>query len=212
MIASHGAPGARPGSVAGPLLLLAGVLAAIGGYLQVKGAPTEVAAAAIEDGYRPPIYNFKRSGSLKRYQYRIVGQLAGADPLGFVNHGAGWLCAPLLSGRAEAATEARVFYAASETTFRRARAERRFAGELHSASAAFLKKPSYEATACGVPDDSYVLIDDGTLRGYVIAGRALLIGGAAIACLAAIAFVIERRRAARTPHPNPLPASRGEGT
>jgi hypothetical protein len=191
---------------------LAGLCAIVGAYLVVKGMPTEIAAVEIENGTRPPIYNWKRSGTQKRNRYRVGGQLAATDPVAFDNHGASWLCAPLVSGRTDGDRRPRVFYAASETTFRRARADNRFAGELHSASAAFLHKPSYEATACGVPDDSYVLIDDGSSRTYLMLGRGALIIGGALGCLAAIAFVIERRRAARAPHPNPLPASRGEGT
>ena len=189
----------RPRSA--PFLALAGLLVVVGVYLFVKGTPTEIAAAAIEDGYRPPTYNFKRSGSLTRHYYRIVGRLVDTAPVSFDNRGGSWLCAPLSSGRAEAATQTQVFYAAAETAFRRARAENRFPGELHCASTAFLRKPTYEATACGVPDDSYVLIDDGSLLAYRTTGRALLIAAGAFGCLAAVAFFIEARRNRADPSP-----------
>ncbi len=201
MNGTDGGVGERRRPLSAPFLALTGLLVVIGAYLFVKGMPTEIAVAAIEDGYRPPIYNFKRTGSLTRYRYRIAGRLLDTNPVGFDNRGSSWLCAPLVSERAQAKTETHVFYAAAEETFRRARAENRFPGELHSASAAFLRKPSYEAVACGIPDDSYILVDDGSLRGFLTVGRALLIAAGALGCLAAVAFSIEARRNRADPSP-----------
>jgi len=192
------------------VLALTVALALTGGYLIVKGLATDLAVAKIEDGYHPPL--IRRGATLRNNDYRVVGKLVEGSSVAFDNQGVAWRCAPVVSARGDGDPRPRVYFAASETSYRRALAEDRFAGVLHSASRAFLNKPRYEEIACGVPPDAYVLIDDGRLYAYRASGRSLVIIAGVIALLAGIVFVVAGRGSARAPHPSPLPASRGEGT
>ena len=84
------------------VLVGAVVLAAFGGFAFWGGSPTTVAAARIENGYRPRVIFHRTFKPDERYAYRITGHLADADSVVFMKQGAPWRCAPLVSGRAGA--------------------------------------------------------------------------------------------------------------
>jgi hypothetical protein len=176
------------------VLVLMATLAAIGGYLLLMGTPTTLAAAQIEDGYRPDLHRWTRRGRRVPNRYRISGHLANSEAVVFSQGGGTWRCAPLVSERGDADRRPRVYYTASEAQYRRARGENRFAGELYSPTGNFLGGVRSEAPACDVPSDALLLIDDGSLRGYRESGQSLLGIGGVVGAIALIAFVISLRK------------------
>src|SRR6476659_1181548 len=72
------------------LLVGMAVLAAFGGFAFWGGSPMTVAAASIENGYRPRLYFHHAFKADERYDYRITGRLADADSVVFMKHGTPW--------------------------------------------------------------------------------------------------------------------------
>jgi hypothetical protein len=176
------------------VLVLMGMLAAFGGYLLLAGRGTMVSAATIERGFRPDLHRWSRNGRRASNHYHVTGRLADADVVVFTHNDATWRCAPLLSEGADADRPPSVYYAASEAQFRRSRADNRFTGELYSPSGNFLGRVRSEASACNVPEDAFLLIDDGTLRGERESGQSLLIIGGIVGAIALAAFLTSLRR------------------
>ena len=119
---------------------------------------------------------------------RGLGRLA--DSVVFIRQGVPWRCAPLVAGRAAPDRPPRVYYAASDQNYRRARAEDRFAGDLDSASAT---SHAAEVATCGAPADGYLLFDDGSSRAWRESGRSFLIFAAVIGSIALIGFLTALR-------------------
>ena len=176
------------------VLVLMAMLAAFGGYLLLAGQGTTLAAATLEGGFRPNLQRWSRSGRRANNNYHVTGRLADADVVVFTRNDVTWRCAPLLSEGAGADTRPSVYYAASDTQFRRSRAESRFTGELYPPSGNFLGRVRSEASACNVPEDAFLLIDDGTLRGERESGQSLLIIGGIVGAIALAAFLTSLRR------------------
>ena len=172
------------------VLVLMATLAAIGGYLLLIGTPTTLAAAQIEDGYRPDLQRWTRRGRRVPNQYRVTGHLVDAESVVFSQGGGTWRCAPLVSERGDADKHPRVYYTASEVQYRGGRTDNRLAGELYSPTGNFLGRVRYEATACDVPSDALLVIDDGSLRGYRESGQSLLGIGGVLGAIALLAFVV----------------------
>ena len=192
-----GGAGGRAGRIrlwSAIVLVLMVTLAAIGGYLLLMGTPTTLAAAQIEGGYRPNLQRWTRRGRRVPNQYRVTGRLVDGEAVVFGQGAGTWRCAPLVSERADAASARGVFYTAPEAQYRRARAENRFAGELYSPTGNFLGRVRAEATACDVPSDALLLIDDGSLRGYRESGQSLLGIGGVVGGIALIAFLMSLRK------------------
>ena len=188
------------------IMVLMTVLAAIGGYMFLIGSPTTLTAAEIEDGRRPNLFRWARNGRRAQNHYRITGGLADGDAVVFGQGQTTWRCAPLLSDRAGSHDHPGVYYAASEARFRRARAEDRFVGELYSPTGNFLGRVRPEATACDVPSDALLLIDDGSLRGFRESGRSMLIIAAVVGGIALAAFLTAlRKQDDVAPQPPTLP-------
>ena len=173
------------------VLVGAVVLAAFGGFAFWGGSPTTVAAARIENGYRPRLIFHRTFKPDERYAYRITGHLADADSVVFMKQGAPWRCAPLVSGRAGADGHPRVYYVAPETDYRRAHVENRFAGDVDLVSAT---SHGDDVAACGAPADAYLLFDDGSTRRWREAGRSLLIIAGVVGSIALIAFLASLRQ------------------
>jgi hypothetical protein len=117
-----------------------------------------------------------------------------------MKQGAPWRCAPLVSGRAEPDRHARIYYAASETNYRRARAENRFDGDPDLATTTWHRD---DVAACGAPADAYLLFDDGSTRTWRETGRSLLIIGGVVGSIALLAFLTSLREAKRLPAERP---------
>jgi hypothetical protein len=176
------------------VLVLMATLGAIGGYLLLMGTPTTLAAAQIESGYRPNLQRWTRRGRRVPNQYQVTGHLADGDAVVFSQGVGTWRCAPLVSERADADHRPSVYYTASEAQYRRSRADNRFVGELYSPTGNFLGRVRAEATACDVPSDALLLIDDGSLRGYRESGQSLLGIGGVVGGIALIAFLVSLRK------------------
>ena len=144
----------------------------------------------IASGFRPRLVSRRVLKPDSRSPYRVTGHLADADSVVFIREGVPWRCAPLVSGRAAADRHPRVYYAASEQTYRRARAEDRFAGDLDSASAT---SHAAEVATCGAPAGGYLLFDDGSMRAWRETGRSFLIFAAVIGSIALIGFLTALR-------------------
>ena len=176
------------------VLVLMATLAAIGGYLLLMGTPTTLAAAQIEGGYRPNLQRWSRRGRRGPNQYQVTGHLADGESVVFSQGAGTWRCAPLVSEGRDADKRPNVYYTASEAQYRRSRAGNRFVGELYSPTGNFLGRVRTEATACDVPSDALLLIDDGSLRGYRESGQSLLAIGGVVGGLALIGFLISLRK------------------
>lgn len=190
-----GGGGGRAGRVrlwSAIVLVLMLVLAAIGGYLWLVGSPTTLSAAAIEDGQRPNLQRWTRRGRHVANRYHVTGRLADGEAVAFSQENKTWRCAPLVSDRAGQPPS--LYYTAADAQYQRARAENRFTGELYSPTGNFLGRVRPEATACDVPSDALLLIDDGTLRGYRESGRSLLLIAGVLGAIALIAFVMSLRK------------------
>ena len=197
-----GGAGGRAGRIrlwSAIVLVLMVTLAAIGGYLLLMGTPTTLAAAQIEGGYRPNLQRWTRRGRRVPNHYQVTGHLADGDAVIFSQGGGTWRCAPVVSEYADADKRPSVYYTASEAPYRRARAENRLVGELYSPTGNFLGRIRPEATACNVPSDALLLIDDGTLRGYRESGQSLLGIGGVVGAIALIAFLMSLRKQDDTP-------------
>jgi len=166
-------------------------LAAFGGFAFWGGSPTAVAAAQIENGYRPRLVFHHTLKPDDRYAYRITGHLADADSVVFMKQGVPWRCAPLVSGRAGADQHPHVYYVASEADYRVAHAQNRFAGDLDHTSAT---SHGDDVAACGAPADAYLLFDDGSTRAWRETGRSLLIIAGVVGSIALIAFLASLRK------------------
>jgi hypothetical protein len=127
-------------------------------------------------------------------QFRVTGRLADDEAVVFSQGPGTWRCAPLVSERGNADPRPSVYYTAPEAQYRRARAEDRFVGELYSPTGNFLGRVRPEATACDVPSDALLLIDDGSLRGYREGGQSLLGIGGVVGAIALIAFLMSLRK------------------
>jgi hypothetical protein len=180
-------------------LLSMAVVTAFGGFAFWGGTPSTVSAAAIERGYRPRLYFHRTFRADERYAHQVTGRLDNADSVVFDDGGVAWRCAPLVSGRAGADAPPRVYYAASETHYRRARAENRFAGLLNTVSPPTSQHPAM--SACGAPADGYVLIDDGSLRTWRETGRSLMTIGGVLGSIALAAFLFALLRRSAEPDP-----------
>jgi hypothetical protein len=167
------------------------VLAVFGGFAFGGGSPMTVAAASIENGYRPRLSRDRGFAPSERIAYRVTGRLADADSVVFIKQGAPWRCAPLVSGRAEADRHPRIYYVASEADYRSAHTENRFAGDLDHADAT---SHGDDVAACGAPADAYLLFDDGSRRRWREAGRSLLTIAGVVGSIALIAFLASLRR------------------
>jgi hypothetical protein len=176
------------------VLVLMVVLGLIGGYMWLVGTPTSLAAADIEDGRHPNLQRWSRNGRRAANRYQISGRLLDGDAVVFSQSDTTWRCAPLISGRPDTEKHPSVYYAASETQYRRSRAEDRFVGELYAPTGNFLGRVRHEATACDVPSDALLLIDDGALRGFRESGRSLLIIAAVVGGIALAAFLTALRK------------------
>jgi hypothetical protein len=176
------------------VLVLMATLAAIGGYLLLLGTPATLAAARIEGGYRPNLQRWSRRGRRAPNQYEVTGHLADGDSVVFSQGGGTWRCTPFASERGDAGGHANVYYTAPEGQYRRSRAANRFTGELYSPIGNFLGRVRAEATACDLPADALLLIDNGSLRGYRESGRSLLIIGGVVGAIALAAFLMSLRK------------------
>jgi hypothetical protein len=183
-------------------LLSMAVVTAFGGFALWGGTPSAVSAAAIERGYRPHLYFHHALKPDERYAHQVTGHLENIDSVAFDDGGIAWRCAPLVSGRAVA--QPRVYYAASEADYRRARAENRFAGLLNTISPPSSQSPAM--SACGAPADAYVLIDDGSLRRWREARRSLVTIGGVLGSIALVAFLYALLRPSADPAPSPDPS------
>jgi hypothetical protein len=200
LAAGGGEKGSRVRLWSAIVLVLAFVLAAVGGYLWIKGSPTTtLPAAAIEDGQRPNLQRWSVRGRHLPNKYQETGRLADSDAVVFADRGRTWRCAPLLSDRADAGKHPGVYYAAPERAYERSRADGRFVGELYSPTGNFYGTVRSEAVGCDMSSEALVVIDDGTLRGFWETGRSLVVIAAVLGGIALIAFLIALRKGRQVP-------------
>jgi hypothetical protein len=194
-----GGSGGRAGRVrlwsAIVLVLMAGLAVASGFFVLTTSSTEVVSAAKIEGGFNPRVTHRSR-GQTYRERYQITGRLAELDSVAFKNRDVAWRCAPLVS---DADSRPHVYYVATETSYRRARAENRFAGELYRGTDPYVVDGA--KTECQSPLDAYLLVDDGSFRTMKETSRSLLTMAAVIGAIALIAFLLSLRAQLDEPAP-----------
>jgi hypothetical protein len=181
------------------VLVLMGMMAVGGAYMMLGNTPTSVTAAEIEDGRRVSVaswFTSRRNRSL----YQISGHLLSADavviPWGASRH----VCAPLVSDREGAPAKPRIYFEAREADYYRARAEGRFVGVIYRGFDS-MTRTGFEAQGQSLPDDVYVLRNDGTQRAMFESGRTLLIIAVVVGAIALAAFLTSLRKQDREAAP-----------
>jgi hypothetical protein len=221
LVGSGRGPGARVRRWSAIVFILMLVMGGIAVYMWLGTVPKKVDAADIETGQALPPSVKHRGYRGRRYAipYEVKGHVLNSEGVTVDWRGERWIYAPLVSDNGSP-DNPRLYFGATEASYKRSRAENRFVGVLEPDVFGFVRK-RLEAAGVSPPSDVVFLEDNGTLRAGAASAVSLMVFALVGALISLVVFLMAMRRArpdddddaaGSTVMPSPLPASRGEGT
>jgi hypothetical protein len=211
LVGSGRGPGARARRWSAIVFILMLLMGGFAVYLWLAAVPRTGTAAEFEAGLKGSSFRYRTRN--KGLGYKISGYLLDSEAVTITQDGSRWIYAPLVSEPGSGRSP-RIYFAASEPSYRRARAEHRYVGILKPYVVPSVQS-QLEAAGVSPAYGTLFLEDSGTLRAAAASAISLLVFALVGALASLFVFLMAARRARDddgAPLASPLPASRGEGT
>lgn len=201
-------PGARVRRWSALVFVLMLILGGFAAYMWLATVPRKATAADFESGVKGSSYRFRtwRQGQV----YAIAGYLVDSEAVTITRSGKRWIYAPLVSDPGSG-NSPRIYFAATEPSYQRARAEKRYVGILRPYVFSSVES-QLQAAGVSPAAGALFLEDSGTLRGAAASAISLLIFALVGALVSLVAFLMAARgarpdddTAASSLMPGPLP-------
>ena len=201
-------PGARARRWSAIVFILMLLMGGFGLYMWWGTVPRKATAAEFEAGVRGESfwYRTRRQGLV----FEISGYLMGSESVTVDQYGGQWIYAPLVS-EPGTGKEPRIYFAATEPSYRRARAEKRYVGVLRPYVMPSVRS-QLVAQGLNPGHGALFLEDSGNLRGAAAGAMSLMVFALVAALVSLFIFLIAARRArpdddavAPSLMPSPLP-------
>jgi len=215
-------PGARARRWSAIVFILMLLMGGVGLYMWWGTVPRKATAAEFETGEKGSSfwYRTRRRGLV----FEISGYLAGSESVTVNQYGGQWIYAPLVS-EPGTGKEPRIYFAATEQSYQRARAEKRYVGVLRPYVMPSVRS-QLVAQGLNPGYGALFLEDNGNLRGAAAGAMSLMVFALVAALVSLFIFLVAARRArpdddTAAPslmpsplpdRPDPSPRSAGRGT